>query len=142
MRLGGLEPPTPTLSVRGLPSGRPHSPFFYAGSQPVERRLLLAVLGPSGASGGPRSKARALVRIAGAERHPFRHLAPLAGVWGLAPTLPNIIEHRSVAGSVPTGSSPHLPLVISQLPGALINWSGREGRFAILRCVLSGRMRT
>ncbi|GLJ68759.1 hypothetical protein GCM10017579_27950 [Nocardioides luteus] len=29
--------------------------------------------------------ARAGVRIAGAERYPFRHLAPLAGVRGLAP---------------------------------------------------------
>ena len=59
-------------------------------------------------------QARAFVRIAGAERHPVRHLAPLAGVWGLAPTLPNVLELRSVAGSVPTGSHPYLPLVISQ----------------------------
>ena len=67
--------------------------------------------------------ARAFVRIAGAERHPFRHLAPSAGVWGLAPTLPNTTEHRSVAGSVPTGSRAHLPFVISRLPGSLNIWA-------------------
>lgn len=42
--------------------------------------------------------------------------APPAGVWGLAPTLPNIIEQRSSAGSVATGSGGPRPLVISESP--------------------------
>ena len=67
----------------------------------------------------------ALVCIAGAERNYVRHLAPSAGAWGLAPTLPNVLERGSVAGSVPTGSSAPSSLVISRRPGARIDWMPR-----------------
>lgn len=80
------------------------------------------------------SGAATLVRIAGAERHPFRHLAPLAGVWGLAPTLPNVLEPRSTAGSVATGSGAHLPLVISRLPGSLIAWTSPASAVVLAEC--------
>ena len=50
------------------------------------------------------------------KRHPFRHLAPLAGAWGLAPTLPNYIDLESIAGNVPADSDGPLPLVIGLLP--------------------------
>ena len=42
--------------------------------------------------------ARAGVRIAGAERHPFRHLAPLAGVRGLAPDVRGPTRGRLIEG--------------------------------------------
>lgn len=80
--------------------------------------------------------ARALVCIAGAERRPVRHLAPLAGVWGLAPTLPNTTDHRSIAGSVPTGSRVHLPLVISPLPGSLSTWNSPASAVELGVCVV------
>ena len=57
-----------------------------------------------------------LVCIAGAERNLFHYLAPLAGVWGLAPTLHNIIEPRGIVGSVATVSSRPHPHLISELP--------------------------
>ena len=110
VRLGGLEPPTPTLSAR-YPAGTVlFSPYSYAGERHGSAWFSRCRFEPTGASWG----ARAGVWIAGAERDPFRHLAPSTGVWGLAPTLPNVLELRSVAGSVPTGSHPYLPLVISQ----------------------------
>ncbi|MGH4001384.1 MAG: hypothetical protein ACRDTJ_28440, partial [Pseudonocardiaceae bacterium] len=48
----------------------------------------------------------------------IRHVAPvpLAGVWGLAPTLHNVIDLGSIVGSVATVSGGPLPLVISELP--------------------------
>ena len=44
-----------------------------------------------------------------------RQLAPSAGVWGLAPTLPNYIDRGSIAGNVPAGSGGPLPLVAGPL---------------------------
>lgn len=84
--------------------------LLYVGA--TLRRLLVVIfvlaLKHAGAAGGR------------GERYVFARVAPSAGVWGLAPTLSNITDPKSVAGNVPTGSSVDLPLVIGRLAGPMI----------------------
>ena len=57
------------------------------------------------------------VRIAGAERHPSRHLAPLAGVRGLAPDVWKSMPGRLVEGWRAYAATAAPALVISQRTG-------------------------
>ncbi len=57
------------------------------------------------------------VRIAGAERHPFRDLAPLAGVRGLAPDVQNPTSVRLVEGWRAYAATAAPALVISRRTG-------------------------
>ena len=83
------------LLVSQMPEAVPYSPTLTPTD--FSSWLFMARRGRFECSGDT-TGASLGVRIAGAERHPFRHLAPLAGVRGLAPDVQNPTPVRLVEG--------------------------------------------